>query len=137
MIVDYYSRYPEVAELRDTKSLTIVNKCKSVFSRNGIPEKVVSDKGPQYVSLKFERFEKKYSFDYKPVCPKYPLSGQKHKRAVQTVKSILKKCKESNHDPYMAVLDYKNTIINCVSPAQALTGRNLWSNNCDSKYKRS
>ena len=51
-----------------------------------------------------------------------------HEKAVQTVKSILEKCKESEQDPYLALLDYRNTPINGVSPAQALMSRKLRSN---------
>ena len=41
IIIDYYSRCK-------TTSGCIVNNCKSVFSRNGIPELVISDNGPQF-----------------------------------------------------------------------------------------
>ena len=39
--VDYYCRYPEVAELRDPHAKTVIAKTKSLFSRHGIPEEVV------------------------------------------------------------------------------------------------
>ena len=38
IVVDYYSRYPEVSEFRNTKARTVINKTKSIFSRHGIPE---------------------------------------------------------------------------------------------------
>ena len=47
IVVNYYSRYPEVAELRDTKASTVIKKTKSFFSRHRIPETVMSDNGPQ------------------------------------------------------------------------------------------
>ena len=41
VVVDYCSCYPEVAELRDMRSRTIILKMKSFFSRHGIPNEVV------------------------------------------------------------------------------------------------
>ena len=64
IVVDYYSRYPEVAELRDTKARTVINKIKSSLSRHGIPETVISDNGPQDSSKEFEQFATEYKFTH-------------------------------------------------------------------------
>ena len=56
-----------------------------------------------------------------------PQSGGLHERTVQTVKNILKKCRETDQDPYLALLDYQNTPIDGVTPAQALVSRRLRS----------
>jgi transposase InsO family protein len=127
IVVDYYSRYPEVAELRDTKASTVIKKTKSFFSRHGIPETVISDNGPQYSSAEYQRFSSEYNFVHTTISPKYPQSGGLHERTVQTVKNILKKCRETDQDPYLALLDYRNTPIDGVTPAQALMSRRLRS----------
>ena len=41
--VDYYSKFPEVTSLENTKSQGVINAMKSIFSRHGIPDQVVSD----------------------------------------------------------------------------------------------
>ena len=46
LILNYYSRYPEVARLERMTSAEIINHCKSVFSRHLIPDVVSSDNGP-------------------------------------------------------------------------------------------
>ncbi|XP_046857695.1 uncharacterized protein K02A2.6-like [Xenia sp. Carnegie-2017] len=127
IVVDYYSRYPEVAELRDTKAQTVINKTKSIFSRHGIPETVVSDNGPQYSSEEYRQFAKDYNFCHNTISPRYPQSGGLHEKTVQTMKNILKKCKANGEDPYLALLDYRNTPIDGVTPAQALMSRRLRS----------
>ena len=38
----------------------IIEKFKSIFSRHGIPDQVISDNGPQYASLEFKEFIKVY-----------------------------------------------------------------------------
>ena len=62
LAVDYFSRYPEVVKLTSTTSQSAINALKSLFSRYGIPEEVVSDNGPQYDSHEFAAFAKYYSF---------------------------------------------------------------------------
>ena len=41
-------RYIEIAKLTSAKSKDIINHLKSIFSRHGIPERLISDNGPQY-----------------------------------------------------------------------------------------
>ena len=50
LVVDYYSRYFEVAQLNSTKATSVINQMKAMFARHGIPSKVISDQGPQYSS---------------------------------------------------------------------------------------
>ena len=62
IIVDYFSRYPEVIKLRKTTSSSIIEAVKAVFSRHSIPETVLSDNGPQFSSMEFAKFASDYSF---------------------------------------------------------------------------
>ena len=125
IVVDYYSRYPEVAELKNQTSKVVINKTKSFFSRHGIPEEVVSDNGPEYASAEYANFATKYGFRHTTTSPRYPQAGGLHERTVQTVKNLLLKAEESNEDPYLSLLEYRNTPIDGVTPAEALMGRKL------------
>ena len=58
LTTDYFSRYPEVIKLTTTTSASIIAALKSIFSRYGIPERVVSDNGLQYSSQEFSDFAK-------------------------------------------------------------------------------
>ena len=59
--------------------------------------------------------------------PKFSSSNGQVERAVQTVKSILRKAQESKKDVYLALLEYRNTPIdaNIASPAELLFQRKL------------
>ncbi len=46
LVVDYFSRYPEVVKLTSTISAAIITALKAIFSRHGIPEVLRSDNGP-------------------------------------------------------------------------------------------
>ena len=58
IIMDYHSRFFEVAKLPDTKSITVITHAKSAFARHGIPSELISVYGPQYSSKEFESFAK-------------------------------------------------------------------------------
>ena len=61
LVVDYFSRYPEVIQLKSTTSHNVIAVLKSVFSRHGIPEILNSDNGPQYSSAEFSWFASSFS----------------------------------------------------------------------------
>jgi len=48
LVVDYFSRYVEILKLSSTTLTSIIVALKTVFSRHGIPETLVTDNGPQY-----------------------------------------------------------------------------------------
>lgn len=123
--VDYYSNYWEIDFLPDTKSTTVIKKLKAHFARYGIPSTVVSDNGPQYSSQEFRRFSQLWEFEHKTSSPGYPQSNGKAESAVKTVKRLLHKAKASGQDPYLALLDHRNTPSQGLdtSPAQRLLSR--------------
>ena len=69
LIVDYFSRYPEVIKLTSTTSANVIKGLQAAFSRHGIPEVVRSDNGPQYASQEFTQFADSYGFQHKTSSP--------------------------------------------------------------------
>ena len=60
LVVDYYSRYIEIAKLTTTTFTGVINYLKSIFARHGIPQTIVSDNGPQFSSSQFSQFTKEF-----------------------------------------------------------------------------
>ena len=54
VMVDSYSGWFEMDLLPDSSSRTVISKMKRLFSTHGIPEKLLSDNGRQFVSREFE-----------------------------------------------------------------------------------
>ena len=128
LVVDYYSRYVEVVKLDDIKSRTVVNHTKSIVARHGIPSVFRSDNGPQYSAQEYQQFSKEWKFEHQTSSPYYPKSNGLAEKAVQTVKMSLTKAKADGKDPYLSLLEYRNTPIDDVgSPAQLLMSRRLQS----------
>jgi len=46
LVVDYYSKYPEISRLPDKTASTVIMHLKNIFARHGIPEKLSSDNMP-------------------------------------------------------------------------------------------
>lgn len=126
ILVDYYSGFIEVSQLRDTSSNSVIKELKQNFARYGIPETVVSDNGPQYSSRNFKKFAEEWCFNHITSSPYYAQSNGKSERSVQTIKKMLKKSIDSRTDFYLNLLSYNNTPReNLNSPAQLLMGRRL------------
>jgi transposase InsO family protein len=124
LVVDYYSRFIEIAKLSRLTTEEVVLHCKSIFARHGIPEEIISDNGPQFISESFSEFSRKYHFRHITSSPYHPISNGEAERAVGTIKSLLKKAE----DPYLAILAYRVTPLpNGYSPSQLLMGRILRS----------
>ena len=124
LIVDYYSKFPEIYRLgNDTRAQAVVNAHKAIFSRHGICHTLVSDNGPQYRSHEFKEFARDWSFKHVTSSPLYPQSNGQVERYVQTVKNLIKK----SDDPCYALLEYRTTPLEGVgySPSQLLMGRRL------------
>ena len=120
LVVDYYSKFIETSLLPDKTAGTVITHMKSIFARHGIPEELVSDNMP-YNSREFKDFVSSWGFKLTTSSPTYPQSNGLSERAVQTVKSILKKA----DDPYIGLLEYRNTPVTGMtySPSQLLMSR--------------
>ena len=126
LVVDYFSRFIEIAKLTSTTALSVMNYLSSLFARHGVPEEFVSDGSPPYSSNELAKFFQRLGVYHNFSSPKYSQGNGGAERAVQTVKSLLKKALETRSDPYMALLAYRATPLDCgCSPAQLLMGRNL------------
>lgn len=55
LVIDYFSKFIEVAHLQTTSSDQVIMHIKSIFSRHGIPEVVMSDNGIQFTSKQFKQ----------------------------------------------------------------------------------
>lgn len=128
IVMDYYSKYIELVSISSLTSKAIINKLKSIFARHGIPKVLVTDPGTQFTCNEFHNFVLDYEFDHVITSPKHSQSNGQIESGVKVAKGILKKCDFSNTDPYIALLNYRNTPKgNLLSPAQLLFSRNLRS----------
>ncbi|KAL1260046.1 hypothetical protein QQF64_007873 [Cirrhinus molitorella] len=108
LIVDYFSKYPEVLQLSDKTSGSLIAHFKTVFARHGVPEVLIADHVP-FASAEMARFAHDWGFKITHSSPNYPQSNGMVDRAIKTVKSMLKAAAQSGIDPHLALLTFCNT----------------------------
>ena len=108
-LVDYYSKYFELTQLKDSTSATLINCLQLHMSRHEIPEILHSDNDPEFSSLEFRQFAKACQFQHVTSSPRFPQSNDLAESTVQTAKKLLKKAYEDKKDPYLAILELRNT----------------------------
>ena len=91
VLVDYYSKYFELTQLKDRTSASVINCLKQHMSRHGIPEVLHSANGPEFSSLEFQRFAKQYQFQHVTSSPRFLQSNGLVEGTEQTAKKLLKK----------------------------------------------
>ena len=125
VLADSYSDFIEVGELKSTTASYIIEFLKGQFSRHGIPDVFVTDNGPQYCCREFTEFSREWEFKHVTSSPKHARSNGKAESAVKVAKKIFKKAHRDNKDPWLALLDQRNTPTQGVnsSPVQRLMSR--------------
>ena len=130
VVVDAHSKWPEVAVMKSTSSERTIEELRSIFSRNGLPQQLVSDNGPQLVSGEFKAFMEENGIQHIKSAPYHPATNGLAERFVQSMKKALKSSPSSqtlNRRLNTFLLTYRNTphATTKVSPASAMFRRQL------------
>ncbi|CAH8498480.1 unnamed protein product [Schistosoma intercalatum] len=132
LVVDAYSKWPEIFLMEHPTASCTVSKLRQLFSRFGIPELIVSDNGTQFTSEIFSQFCRQNGIQHIRTPPYHPQSNGQVERFVSTFKNALKKSKgEGTTEDILErfLFIYRSTpnpqTINGLSPAEALLGRKI------------
>jgi transposase InsO family protein len=90
IVADYLTLFPEVYQMTEVTSEAVIEKLKIAFSTHGIPEKLVTDNGPQYDSEAFRKFSRQWEFEHVTSSPTYPQSNGLAEKVVGTVEGSFK-----------------------------------------------
>uniref|UniRef100_K7EW48 Gypsy retrotransposon integrase-like protein 1 n=1 Tax=Pelodiscus sinensis TaxID=13735 RepID=K7EW48_PELSI len=130
VVVDAHSKWPEVCIMSSTTAESTIQKLRGIFCHLGIPEQLVSDNGPQFVSQEFGNFMKANGIHHITSAPYHPATNGLAERFVQTMKQALKSVREhsliqKSLDTFL--LSYRKTphATTKVSPAFLMMGRQL------------
>ncbi|CAB4028058.1 Transposon Tf2-9 poly [Paramuricea clavata] len=95
VIVDAHSKWSEVITMHSkTTTSKTVEALRTVFARNGLPEQLVSDNGPQFTAEEFQLFLKKNAVKHVTSAPYHPATNGLAERFIQTMKQSLTSMKE-------------------------------------------
>ena len=86
VVVDDFSRFPEVEIVPSTSALHVIPKLDRIFSSYGVPEIVRTDNGPPFQSHAFADFAQYLGFTHRRVTPRWPQANGEVERFMKTLK---------------------------------------------------
>lgn len=126
LIIDYFSKFIELQLMHGTNAISVITASKHIYSRYGIPEELISDRGPPFTSKEMRDFYQEWNIFHNPSTPTYARSNGEAERCIQTIKTALTKAYEDGKDPFIVLLNYRTTSKNGLpSPAELMMGRRL------------
>ncbi|XP_040164747.1 uncharacterized protein K02A2.6-like [Anopheles arabiensis] len=133
IIVDAYSKWPEVIKTSSTTASATIAILRGIFARFGIPVTLVSDNGTQFTSGIFADFCTSNGIQHLRTAPFHPQSNGQAERFVDTFKRAMKKiCSDDTSLPEAIDLflqTYRSTpnpaIDENKSPAEVMIGRQM------------
>ena len=125
--VDAHSKWIEADIVDSATSTGTIRKLCQMFATHGIPETIVSDNGSVFTSRKFQQFAKLNGIKHITTAPYHPASNGLAERAVQTIKTGLKKITSGTLEDRLSqfLFQYRLTPHSTTgtSPAELLMGR--------------
>ena len=113
VVVDAYSKFPEVVKMTNTTAQTTITALRDIFSRHGLPEILVSDNGAQFTARDFEQFCSSNGILHRTSAAYKPSTNGQAERVVQILKSAIKQAQLTNKDVSAVIakylLVYRNT----------------------------
>lgn len=132
VVVDYHSKWPEVALCSSVTSGVVIRVLTSLFAREGIPTQLVSDNGPQFVSHEFEQFLEQNGITHVKSSLYYPRANGEVERFNRVLKSCIQNAmiegKRSLKEKILELLmAYRSTPHQTtgLSPSELLHGRKM------------
>ncbi|XP_049512447.1 uncharacterized protein K02A2.6-like [Dermacentor silvarum] len=104
--------------MKSTTASKTVEKLRTVFAAFGLPEQIVTDNGPQFVSDEFAVFLRSNAVQHVKTPPYHPASNGAAERLVQTVKNLVRQLRDERrsgqartiqHRLDQLLLTYRNT----------------------------
>lgn len=131
VLTDYYSKFVEVEIMRKISTEKIIPVLKRIFALHGLPETVVTDNGPQFVSGQMETFFKENGIDHHRVTPYWPQANGQVERQNQTILKAIRIAHSEGENwreaIYTHLLAYRSTThpVTGKTPAELLFGRKI------------
>ncbi|XP_046145704.1 uncharacterized protein K02A2.6-like [Osmia bicornis bicornis] len=135
VLVDLFSKWPEVRIAKNTSSRTTIEKCREIFSTFGIPRIMVMDNGTSFRSQEFMSFLKTNGITPKFTAPYNPSTNGQAERFVQMLKIGIKEnleqkqaTEENIHTALQQLLLHYRTTVHAntnVSPAEVMFSRKI------------
>ena len=89
VLIDYYSKWPEVAFVSEPSTDAVIDFLMTVASREGWPRELVSDNGTHFTSRRFTSFLHEHGVKHIRVTPYHPVGAGAVERFNRSLKASL------------------------------------------------
>lgn len=122
VVIDDYSRFPEVAIVHSTAAKAVIPKLDSIFSSYGVPQIVKSDNVPSFNGHEFALFAEYLGFKHHNVTPLWPETNRKVERLKKAFGKVLRTTASWKQEMCHFLRNYRATphCTTGVAPATAL-----------------
>ena len=131
VVIDARSKWPEVIPMSSTTTSKTIEALRSIFAHFGIPEQIISDNGPQFISNQFQMFTKRNGIKHITSAPYHPSTNGLAERFVQSFKNALRSMKQEKRSLKEKLENYLLSYMNTPhpttneTPARLLLDRSL------------
>lgn len=131
VVVDYYSRWQEVAILKSVTTDKIIRSLDMMFSHHGIPISLKTDNGPQFTSREFYNYLSENGVKHNRSTPYWPQANGEAERQNRTLLKAFRTANAENRDWRKEIpkflLAYRSTPHSTTgkSPAELLFNRKI------------
>ena len=131
IVVDAYSKWPEVVPMNTTTSRCTIKILMQLIATHGLPERIVTDNGPQFTSEEFKNFLNSNGIHHTLSAPYHPSTNGEAERFVQTFKQSMRCYNATSENVSSCInkylLSYRSTphATTGASPSFLLMGRRL------------
>ncbi|CAB4043006.1 Transposon Ty3-G Gag-Pol poly [Paramuricea clavata] len=131
VVIDAFSRFPEVEVLTTVFAKAVLPKLNAIFSRQGLPEVLKSDNGPPFNAPEFESYAKHCGFTHRNITPYWPQANGEAERFMRTLQKCIRAAiiEKKNWKQAMNqfLLNYRATPHSTtnISPSESLNNRKI------------
>ena len=131
VVIDAYSRFPEVEVVHSTAAKTTLPKLDRIFATHGIPSVLKSDNGPPFFGEDFKAYMKENGIAHQRITPLWPQVNSEAenfmKPLTKAVRAAHSEGRDWKKDLYRFLLNYRATPHSTtgIAPSQLLFGRTI------------
>ena len=85
VVIDAYSRFPEVEVVRSMSAAAIIPKLDKIFATHGVPVVMRSDNGPPFTSNEIHRYMQEYGIKHQRITPLWPQANSEAERFMKSL----------------------------------------------------
>ena len=113
VVIDAYSRFPEVDIIRSTSATAIIPKLDWIFATHGIPAVLRSDNGPSFTSHEIKKYVEENGIEHQRITPLWPQANSEAesfmKPLTKAIRSAHAEGKQWIKHLYKFLLNYRTT----------------------------